>query len=79
MLLTKAMLFTSYSPEVIPSSSQSMNMTELAKLLILTTGIFLLLVLGNYYSLNAPNSRRLYFELTRATNAGLTTLKYLLF
>ena len=35
--------------------------------------------LGELLFLKCSRSRRLYFELTRATNAGLTTLKYLLF
>ena len=78
MLLIKAIF---YSPEGISFSSWSMNMRALVKALILTTGIFLSLVWWNYYSLNAPNFRRLYynFRLTRAKNAGPKTMAYLSF
>ena len=51
MLLIKAIIFTSYSPEGICFGSRSMNMTALVKVLILTIEIFLSLVLRNYYSL----------------------------
>ena len=40
MMLLKAILFTSYSPEGISFSSRSMNMRALVKVLIMTTGIF---------------------------------------
>ena len=56
MLLLKA---TFYSTEGISFSSPSMNIRALAEVLILTTGIFIPLVLRNNYSLNAPNFRRL--------------------
>ena len=59
MLLIKVIFFTSYSPGGISFSSRSRNMRVLVKVLILTTGIFFSLVLRNYYSLNAPNFRRL--------------------
>ena len=59
MLLIKAISFTSYSPQSTSFSSHSMNIRALVKVLILMTGIFLSLVLRNYYSLNTPNSRRL--------------------
>ena len=55
MLLIKAIFLTSYSPECVSFSSQNINLRPLAKVLILTTGTFLSLVLRNIYSLNAPN------------------------
>ena len=52
--------FTSYSLESISFSSNSMkNIGALPRVLILTTGIYLPLVLRNNYFLNAPNFRRL--------------------
>ena len=39
-LLIKVILFTSYSPEVITFTSRIMNIRVLAKVLILTAGIF---------------------------------------
>ena len=59
MLVIKDVFYTSYSPEGIFFSSRSTNIKALAKELVLTTGIFLPLVLENNYSLNAPNFRRL--------------------
>ena len=57
VLLVKAIFFASYSPEGISFSPSSINIGALAKILILTTQIFLLLVLRNNYSLNASNFR----------------------
>ena len=59
MLFIKDIFFASYSPEGISLSSRSMNIRALAKVLILMIQIFLPLVLGNNYSLNALDSRRL--------------------
>ena len=57
VLLVKAIFFASYSPEGISFSPSSINIGALAKILILTTQIFLLLVLWNNYSLNVSNFR----------------------
>ena len=57
MLLIMAFFKKKHSLEGISFSSQIMNIRALAKVLILTTGIFLPLVLWNNYSLNAPNFR----------------------
>ena len=58
MPLIKAILFWQV-PQGISSSSLIMNIRVLPKELILTTKIFLRLVLWNDYSLNTPNFRRL--------------------
>ena len=56
MLLIKA-IFSQVFHQSVSFSSRSMNMRALVKVLILTKGIFLLLVLRNYYSLKASNFR----------------------
>ena len=58
-MLLISTIFTSYSSEGISFSSRSINIRALAKVLILTTGIFLSLGLWNNYSLNAPNFQHL--------------------
>ena len=77
MLLIKAIFLQVNSLEGISFSSRSMKIKALVKVLILTTQIFLPLVLQNNYSLNLTTLDAYNFGLTKAKNPGPKNMEYL--